>query len=74
MAWWEVRLESTWKTSSHVFETIVDKEMQQLNIYQIAVSRLDIALVHKYSRISNLSLLPTRQIICVIFEVTFFTI
>ena len=44
--------------------------MQQLNLYKIAVSRLDITLVHKYSRISNLSLFPTRQIICVICEVT----
>ena len=48
--------------------------MQQLNIYKIAVSQLDITLVRKYGRISNLSLFPTRQIICVIYEVTLFTI
>ena len=73
MTWREVSYESKWKSSSHLSETIVDKEMQQLNIYKIAVSRLGIAPVHKYGRISNLSLFSTSQMICVIYAVTFFT-
>ena len=46
--------------------------MQQLNIYKIVVSQLDTTLVNKYSQMSNLSIFPTRQIICVICEVAFF--
>ena len=47
-----MRKESKWKSSSYLSETIVDKEMQQLNKCKIAVSRLDITLVHRY-RIEN---------------------